>query len=78
MVYLQINMVKYDADQEFTNSLIPVFHGYDTICLYSVYFEYLMVYRYLDLYPMNSNEHLFGHFQLFAIFGQVFDELTQW
>jgi len=59
-------MVKYNADyeylQEFTNSLIPVFHRYATIHLYSVYFEYLLVYRYSDLLPMNTNKYLFGHF----------------
>jgi len=27
-----------------------------TICLYSVYFEYLLVYWYSDLLPMNTNE----------------------
>jgi hypothetical protein len=66
----------YEYLQEFTNSLIPVFHLYATICLYLVYFEYLLVYRYSDLLPTNTNKHLFSHFQLFIIFGQVFDEQT--
>ncbi len=75
--YLQINTVKYDADQEITNIYenlqIPVFHRYATIRLYSGYFEYLLVYLYLNLLAMNTNEHLFGHFGLFIVFGQVFD-----
>ncbi len=56
-------MVKYDADREIKNiyenlqnTLIPVFHQYATIHLYSVYFEYLLVYRYSDLLPTNTNE----------------------
>jgi hypothetical protein len=53
-----------------------VFHLYATIHLYSVYFEYLLVCRYSDLLPTNTNEHLFGHLRLFVIFGQVFDEQT--
>jgi hypothetical protein len=48
--------MNYKYLQEFTNSLIPVFHWYVTICLYSVYFEYLLVYQYLDSLPMNTNE----------------------
>jgi hypothetical protein len=39
-----------------------------------VYFEYLLVYQYSDTLPTNKNEHLFGHFRLFIMFGQVFDE----
>ncbi len=66
----------YKYLQEFTNSLIPVFHLYATIHLYLVYFEYILVYRYSDLLPTNTNKHLFSHFQLFIIFGQVFDEQT--
>ncbi len=41
---------------------------------YSVYFEYLLVYRYSDLLPTNTNEELFGYFWLFVIFSQLFDE----
>jgi hypothetical protein len=40
----------------FTNGLIPVFHRSATIRLYSVYFKYLLVYRYSDLLPSNTNE----------------------
>ncbi len=74
-MYLQINMVKYDADREimniyenlreFTNSLIPVFTDmllFVTIRLYSVYFKYLLVYRYSDSLTTNTNEELFSYF----------------
>ncbi len=62
-MYLQINMVKYDADREitnilreFTNSSIKVFHWYASIRLYSVYFEYVLVYQYSDSLLTNTNE----------------------
>jgi hypothetical protein len=61
---------------ELTNSLIPVLHRYGTICLYLVYFKYLLVYQCLNLLPTNTNKHLFGHFRLFVIISQVFDEQT--
>jgi hypothetical protein len=83
-MYLQINKVKYDADWEIKNiyeNLQIVWSQFFTdmllIHLYLVYFKYLLVYRYSDSFPMNTNEHLFGHFQLFIIFAQVFNERTQ-
>jgi hypothetical protein len=63
--------------REFTNRLIPVFHRYATICLYSVYFKYLLVYQYSDSLPTNTNKELFGHFRLFIIIGHVFDKLNK-
>jgi hypothetical protein len=62
-VYLQINMVKYDADWEIMNiceNLQIVQSEFVTdmllFFLYSVYFKYLLVYRYSDLFPMNTNK----------------------
>jgi hypothetical protein len=56
-------MVKYYADQEITNIYDNLqivwsqfFYQYATIRLYSVYFKYLLVYRYLDLLPTNMNK----------------------
>ena len=53
----------YEYLREFTNSLITIFHQYATIRSYSVYFEYLLVYRYSDSLPTNTNKQLFGHFR---------------
>jgi hypothetical protein len=53
-VYLQINTVKYDADQEimniYENLQIVQSHFFTDMLLFInlVYFEYLLVYRYSD------------------------------
>jgi hypothetical protein len=81
-VYLQINTVKYDADQEITNvyeNLQIIQSQFFTDMLLFVYIRstsniYWFIYLYLDLLPMNTNEKLFGYFQLFVIFSQLFDE----
>ena len=39
--------------------------------------KYLLVYRYSDLMPMNTNEELFGYIWLFVIFDHQFDEQIQ-
>jgi hypothetical protein len=38
------------------------------------YENYLMVYRYSDLLPTNTNEELLRYIPLFVIFGQLSDE----
>ncbi len=81
-MYLQINTVKYDADQEITNvyeNLQIIQSQFFTDMLLFVYIRstsniYWFIYLYLDLLPMNTNEKLFGYFQLFVIFSQLFDE----
>ncbi len=46
----------YEYLWQFTNSCIPVCHWYATIHFYLVYFEYLLVYRYSDSLPTNTNK----------------------
>jgi hypothetical protein len=39
-----------------------------------VQFDYLLVYRYSDSLPTNTNEELLSNIRLFVLFGQLFDE----
>jgi hypothetical protein len=79
-VFLKINTVKYDADQEIMNiykdlQIVRTHFFTDMLLFINIWYNLniLFVYRYSDSLPMNINEVLFGYFQLFIIFGQLFD-----
>jgi len=74
-------MVKYNADQEIMNiyenlQIVRTHFFPDMLLFINIRYNLniLFVYRYSDSLPMNINEELFGYFQLFIIFGQLFDE----
>ncbi len=79
-MFLKINTVKYDADQEIMNiykdlQIVRTHFFTDMLLFINIWYNLniLFVYRYSDSLPMNINEVLFGYFQLFIIFGQLFD-----
>ena len=80
-MYLQINMVKYDADWEIMNiyeNLQIVWSQFFTDMLLFIFGLLwisigLLVFRFVA----SKYKHLFGHFQLFITFGPVLDEQTQ-
>ncbi len=75
---LQINTVKYDANQEIMNTfknLQIIQSQFLTDNLIFVYIRSdLNIYQHLDLMPTNTSEELFSYIQLFLIFSHLFDE----